>query len=258
MPNSSNAPGVAPTDFANILFAGPCNRHCPDCIGKQLPERVNANNLDLFPPHNIETLIAIVNRRGIRQIVLTGTTTDPQRYCCEAELLTLLRARITTGATYALHTNGVLALSKMAVLNQYDKATISFPSFEPETYARLMGSSDVPDLAHIVAEATIPVKVSLLLSEHNVREVGTFLHRCADIGVQRVVLRRRYGETRTWDILKGVPVQRHCRGNPVYTVEGMEVTYWTFETTTSTSINLFADGTLSTSYLLLETPELWT
>jgi hypothetical protein len=30
----------------------------------------------------------------------------------------------------------------------------------------------------------------------------------------------------------------------------MEVTYWDFDTTTSSSINLFADGTLGASYLL--------
>jgi hypothetical protein len=114
----------------------------------------------------------------------------------------------------------------------------------------------VPDLARIVAEARIPIKVSMLLSEHNVGEVDAFLHRCAEIGVRRVVLRRRYGETRDWPILQDKPVCRFYRCNPVYAIEGMEVTYWTFETTTSTSINLFADGTLGTSYLLMETPEL--
>jgi hypothetical protein len=37
---------------------------------------------------------------------------------------------------------------------------------------------------------------------------------------------------------------------------GMEVTLWSFEASTCRSLNLFADGTLGTSYLLTETPEL--
>jgi hypothetical protein len=40
------------------------------------------------------------------------------------------------------------------------------------------------------------------------------------------------------------------RDNPVYDYRGMEVTYWNFERTSSTSLNLFADGTISEEYLL--------
>jgi hypothetical protein len=46
------------------------------------------------------------------------------------------------------------------------------------------------------------------------------------------------------------------RGNPVMSWGGMEVTYWDFDESRCRSINLFADGTLGTSYLLSETPEL--
>ena len=41
---------LSKVDFANILFAGPCNRWCPDCIGHHLPARVNRSNLEQFPP----------------------------------------------------------------------------------------------------------------------------------------------------------------------------------------------------------------
>ena len=40
------APPAPMPDFANILFAGPCNRTCPFCIGKAMPGRVNVDNLD--------------------------------------------------------------------------------------------------------------------------------------------------------------------------------------------------------------------
>ena len=39
-------------------------------------------------------------------------------------------------------------------------------------------------------------------------------------------------------------------------LSGIEVTLWSFEAATCRSLNLFADGTPGTSYLLTETPEL--
>jgi hypothetical protein len=243
-------------DFANILFGGPCNRACPFCIGQLMPARVNHSNLDVFPPNGIDAFIREVNRHGIRQIVFTGTTTDPQLYRFEAGLLRWLRDRVTTGAQYSVHTNGVLALKRMSVFNQYDRACISFPSFVPATYEKMMGSRSVPDLAAILAQARIPVKVSCVVNEHNVAEMDSFLEGCGRIGVKRLVLRKLYGEQREWPLLAGLPLRSYYRGNPVYDCVGMEVTCWDFDLTSSTSINLFADGTLGTSYLLAETPEL--
>jgi MoaA/NifB/PqqE/SkfB family radical SAM enzyme len=243
-------------DFANILFAGPCNRACPFCIGTAMPDRVNQDNLDVFPPSNIDALIREVNRLGIRQIVFTGTTTDPQLYRHESALLAFLRERVTTGAQYSVHTNGVLALRKIDVFNQYDKACISFPSFIPGIYEKMMGSHHVPDLEEIVARSVIPVKVSCVVNEHNLGQIDAFLWQCRRIGVQRLVLRKLYGERRVWPILAGTPVKSYYRNNPVYDMDGMEVTYWDFDQSTSASINLFSDGTIGSSYLLAETPQL--
>ncbi len=257
-PSPPRVPELIPgqVDFANILFSGPCNRRCPFCIGKLMPGRVNGNSLELFPPRNLDAFIGEVNRLHIRQIVFTGTTTDPQLYRHEGALLKLLRGRVATGAQYSVHTNGVLALRKLDVFNLYDKACISFPSFELETYERMMGSRRVPDLAQIVARARIPVKVSCVVNEHNVSEMDCFLWRCQRMGIKRVVLRKLYGETRDWPILQGVRVKSHYRNNPIFEIGGMEVTYWDFDQSSSTSINLFSDGTLGASYLLAETPQL--
>jgi MoaA/NifB/PqqE/SkfB family radical SAM enzyme len=252
---SAGASSGPPIDFANILFAGPCNRACPFCIGKLMPERVNHSNLSLFPPKGIDPFIAEMNRLGIRQIVFTGTTTDPQLYRFEVDLLRLLRERVMTGAQYSVHTNGVLAIKKMTVFNEYDRACISFPSFVPATYEKMMGSRTVPDLAAILAQARIPVKVSCVVNEHNVQEIDSFLERCGRIGVRRLVLRKLYGDQREWPLLRGLPIRNYYRGNPVVDLAGMEVTYWDFDLTSSRSINLFADGTIGTSYLLTATPE---
>ena len=242
-------------DFANILFAGPCNRFCPFCIGKQLPAAVRADNLNLYPLRNQQAFVDEVNRLGIRQIVFTGTVTDPSLYRHQARLLDWLRQNVTTGASYSLHTNGVVAARTMELFNLYDKACISFPSFHSPTYERMMGSAKVPDLAAILRMAQIPVKVSCLINEHNCHEIEAFVGRCQQLGIERLVLRRLLGETRHWSVLaKRTPV-RFYRGNPVYDVDGMEVTYWNFDATESTSLNLFSDGTLGGSYLLTRTPQ---
>lgn len=242
-------------DFANVLFAGPCNRKCPWCIGKLIPARASEGNLDVFPPRGIDAFVEAVNAHRVREIVLTGTTTDPQLYRHEAELLALLRERLHPDARFSVHTNGALALRKMDVLNRYDRACVSFPSFRPETYEKMMGSRRVPDLTRIVREARIPVKVSCVLDEHNVSELGEFAAQCRDIGVRRLVLRRLYGETREWT-LPAWPVVGSFKGNPVLDADGLEVTYWDFDDTRCQSLNLFPNGTLGTSYLLATTREL--
>ncbi|OFW05830.1 MAG: hypothetical protein A3H96_15500 [Acidobacteria bacterium RIFCSPLOWO2_02_FULL_67_36] len=243
-------------DFANILFAGPCNRACPWCIGRLLPDRVNVSNLNEYPLRGLEGFVETVNRWRIPQVTLTGTVSDPQLYAHEARLLELLRERLHPCARLALHTNGVLALRRIDIFNRYDRACISFPSFNPATYARLTGSTHVPDLAAILRRATIPVKVSAVINEHNAGEVDEFVARCHEAGVRRLVFRTLYGDERRWSILPAYPVVKWFKGNAVLDYHGMEVTRWDFDRAECRSINLFADGTLGTSYLITRTPEL--
>jgi MoaA/NifB/PqqE/SkfB family radical SAM enzyme len=242
-----------PYDFANILLSGPCNLRCPYCIGRQVDPRLNQDNLGLFPPRNLAAFAALLRQHGVRQVVLTGTNTDPQLYRHEARLVTWLREQLP-GVRLSLHTNGQLALSKMAVLNAYDRVSLSFPSFDPGTYERMTGSCRVPDLERILQEARVPVKVSCVVNEHNVGQLEDFLTRCRALGVRRVVLRQLYGDTRRGDILPGQAPVSTYRNNPVYDYGGMEVTYWRFEDTSSTSLNLFSNGSISSEYLLARPP----
>lgn len=243
---------AATYDFANILFGGPCNLRCPYCIGQQLDPALNQNNLNLFPLRNLDRFVDLLRDHHITEITLTGTTTDPQLYRHEAELLAWLRQRLPPETRYALHTNGQLALRKLATFNLYDRVCISFPSFVPDTYQKMMGSPRVPNLAEIMRQATVPIKVSCIVNEDNVTEIDDFLAHCHSIGIKRLVLRQLYGETRRWDILNKVPQVRVYRRNPVYDYQGMEVTYWSFEATSSTSLNLFSNGLISPHYLLLK------
>jgi molybdenum cofactor biosynthesis enzyme MoaA len=236
-------------DFANILFAGPCNLRCPYCIGRQVDPALNRNNLDEFPLRNLDAFVELLRSHRVRQIILTGTTTDPQLYRREACLIRWLREQLPQ-AQLSLHTNGQLALEKMHVFNLYDRATVSFPSFDPDTYEKMTSSRRVPDLAAIVRAAQVPVKVSCVLNEHNVGQVDAFLARCREIGIRRLAFRQLYGDPRRWDILSHLTPVGSYRNNPIYDDAGLQVTYWNFDRTTSTSLNLFSDGTISTDYLL--------
>jgi len=236
-------------DFANILFAGPCNLRCPYCIGKQVDPALNQNNLDEFPLRNLDTFVALLRSHHVRQVVLTGTTTDPQLYRYEARLIRWLRGQLPE-ARLSLHTNGQLALEKIDIFNLYDRVSLSFPSFDPATYEKMTGSRRVPDLGTIVRAARVPVKLSCVLNEHNAGQVDSFLAQCREIGIRRLVLRQLYGDLRRWDILSDLTPVGTYRDNPVYDYGGMEVTYWNFYRTTSASLNLFSDGSISTEYLL--------
>jgi len=245
-------------DFANLLFSGggsrPCNAHCPYCIGRQIDPRLNAANLGLFPPRNLDRFVELIRACAIRQVVFSGTNTDPQLYCHEQRLIGHLRG-VLPGAQFSLHTNGRLALHKLGIFNLYDRVTLSLPSFDSATYRRMMGVPGVPDLAQILRQARVPVKISCVVTDDNAAGTGRFLEVCRSLGVRRVVLRKLYGERRPWRSLlprNGLSLARRgaFRGNRVYDFDGMEVTLWDFERTQATSINLFSTGVISTSYLL--------
>jgi molybdenum cofactor biosynthesis enzyme MoaA len=237
-------------DFANILLSGRCNLRCPHCIGHNQTLRGMPENLSQFPLNGLDRFISALCRYGITQISLTGTNTDPQLYAYEPELIAYLRQRIA-GVKISLHTNGILALRKMEVFNRYDRATISLPSFALTTYRQMTGRTAVLDLAAIMNAATIPVKISTLLTEQNIHEIPSIIMRCRELGISRMVLRRLYDETRAWHVFPDLQPIRYFAGNPVYEVDGLEVTVWDFATSQVRCLNLFSDGSISQEYQLL-------
>lgn len=236
-------------DFANILFSGPCNLRCPDCIGHKQNLRSMPENLTRFPLDGLEAFIEELRRHEVRRISFSGVNTDPQLYQHEAQLLSLLRREVPQ-VNISLHTNGLLALKKIETFNLYDRACISFPSFRPEVYRAMTGASRLLDLAAIVEAAEIPLKVSTLLTEENVGEVPSLIERCRELGIARMVLRKLYGETRQWNMFPDLRPARYFGGNPVYEIDGMEVTLWDFSTSCVRCLNLFSDGSISPEYQL--------
>jgi MoaA/NifB/PqqE/SkfB family radical SAM enzyme len=248
--NVDDALRTSQYDFANILFAGPCNARCPFCIGRQIDPRLSANNLREFPPRNLDHFIEMIVAHAIKQVVFTGTTTDPQLYRHEACLLDHLRGQLPGDTQYSLHTNGRLALQKLDTFNLYDRACISVPTFNPATYFKMMGMHGVPDLAQIIDRAQIPVKVSCVVSDDNRHELPEFLEHCLELGLKRLVVRQLYGDTQALPVIARLAWRSLYGGNPVYDYRGMEVTYWNFDQCDCQSLNLFSDGTISAEYLL--------
>jgi len=237
-----------PFDFANILLSGPCNQRCPGCIGERLEGRF-PGNLNQYPPTALEAFASRLRAAGTRQVSLTGTNTDPLLYRHHERLVTYLRSNLPA-VKLSLHTNGRLILPHLAEFHLYDRACVSFPSFDPETSRRMTGGMEPIDLERIFVESLIPVKISMLVTSRNRGEIGSFISRCHSVGARRLVLRRPFGEPYGDSFFPGRRPVRLFGGNPVYEIEGIEVTDWSFARADLRCLNLFSDGTISTEYLL--------
>jgi oxygen-independent coproporphyrinogen III oxidase len=243
-----------PFEFGNILFSGPCNQQCPFCIGHQLEQ--TPNNLRLYPLRNIEQFMSAMRDSKSSKVIMTGTRTDPQIYKYEAQLIADLRTALPN-VHISLHTNGLLAPAKINVFQQYDSCTISINSFEPDTYRKLHGVKQLPDIAYIRANApNVPIKLSCVLTRDNVHQVESYLERAKQLGIRRLALRHLYNDRERWPIpiLDAKQPTNYHQNNPVYDFDGLQVTHWVFDSTSGRSLNLFSDGTLSAEYLLTKAP----
>jgi len=189
------------------------------------------------------------------KIIFTGTRTDPQIYKYEKDLVNLFRTSLP-GVHISLHTNGVNALQKLETFNLYDSCTLSFNSFNHTTYQKLHGTKTIPDIQSILSKASMPVKLSCILTEDNIGEVEDYINSARELGVRRIAFRHIFGKG-PWPAIplfqSTTPVSYHC-SNPVYNFDGIQVTHWTFDSTSGKSLNLFSDGTISEVYLLSKAP----
>jgi molybdenum cofactor biosynthesis enzyme MoaA len=234
-------------DFANILLSGPCNLKCPYCIGRNPNLSGLPHNLNAFPLTGLDAFIETLNRYQVKQVSLTGSNTEPQLYLYEEELIQYLRSRIS-GVKLSLHTNGTLMTQKMAIVNLYDRVSVSMTSFNRQTRKKTTGVDWDFDLERIVRELTVPLKISTIITDDNLQEIPSIVARCKALGVSRMVLRKQYHERRDWDFF---PNQRPCKyfaGNPVYSLDGMEIAIWDFQKSTLQCLNLFSDGAITEDY----------
>lgn len=241
--------------FANLLFAGQCNARCYFCVGHQIDLRRVPPNLAEYPPHGLGRFLELIREHSIPEVVLTGINTDPLLYRPLDRLLETLRRELPAGVRLGLHTNGRLALTRMDLVRRCDKVCLSLPSFDPAVYRAVMGVPGPPDVERIQALSGLPLKLSCVVVEQNRDQVESYLQRCRDLDIRRVVLRKLLGERRSWsELLPGNwdrPAREHL-GCPVFDIDGLEVTLWDFSRTQAKSVNLFSHGEITEKYLLME------
>lgn len=236
-------------DYANILFTGKCNLNCFECIGKNPLLKGLPVNTSVFPLVNIDKLIEEVNKCNIPDLAFTGTNVDPQLYNFERELMGYLRERIRGRTKLSLHTNGLRALDKLDVFNSYDKASISFASFNPESYYKITGSRKMPDIEKIIRCSKVPLKFSMIITPFNKNEIPEYLNKVGDLGVKRVVIRKLKGydsqyPIENWEPFAGKAPIREIFGWPVYDIKGVETTICGFDSSFARGLFLFSDGRL--------------
>jgi hypothetical protein len=191
-------------------------------------------------------------KKNIKEINVTGSNTDPLLYRHIYKLTWLLRQSIP-GVRIGLRTNGVLILSNHKDLwTLYDKVSISVTSLDPELYTQTMGMGTPPNLEKIIAMGpTKELKLNVVLCPETVQTGDIFqtIAKASDLGIKRINLREPYGQPCIGDPLKGIlKSETSTYGMPTYKWGSTLVTYWDVHFVEVESINLYANGIVSTTY----------
>lgn len=252
--------------FANIHLSGPCNRSCYFCIGQHMMALDSYNNLDTWPLDGLDTFIGECLKHNISEVNVTGSNTDPLLYKHTPELKAYLKERISE-LRFGIRTNGVLALQRPEIMSLYDKGSITICSFDRNIYSAMMGQGVPPDIEKIIEAypniATRDWKVNIVLGPENIHgdhpDIYDTILRCKDIGIKRINLREPYGqphignplEGRGWnsceDSSLGMP-HYHAGGSSDDGEGSIEIWYWDVHYVEVESVNLYANGRVSTLY----------
>lgn len=235
--------------FGNIHLSGPCNRSCYFCIGQHMMALDTLNNLDTWPLAGLDEFVNSCLSHNVREINITGTNTDPLLFQHHHALVEHLRTRIE-GVTIGIRTNGVLATNKPDVWRLYDKASVTFPCFDPDVYQTQMGQGSPPDLWHICnMEGPGSLKINVVLDPAVVAVLMGTLDGFADMGITRVNLREPYGQPRVGDPLEGkLNRTGTVLGMPQYEYRGISIVHWDVHYVEVESVNLYASGKVSVTY----------
>jgi len=243
--------------FGNIHLSGPCNRSCYFCIGQHMMALDPLNNLDQWPLKGLHKFIYECQRNAVKEINLTGSNTDPLLYQHIQDLREYLRERIS-GLIFGVRTNGVLALQFPERWAQFDKASISVTSLDPELYAQTMGQGEPPDLAQLINPSDLPIlkqmpiKANVVLCPETIRGGDIFktLAGLAELGFKMINLREPYGQPHIGNPFKkwGYAPVSNVHGMPTYDVDGTTVVYWDVHYVEVESVNLYANGNVSVDY----------
>lgn len=236
--------------FGNIHLSGPCNRSCYFCIGQHMMALDPLNNLDTFPLAGLDLFIEECNQRGIGEVNLTGTNTDPLLYRHIPELRAALSSRLRSPLRFGCRTNGAAVTGNPDLWSMFDKASITICSMDAKIHTSMMGTGRPADIRKIVKMGgPKDVKVNIVLGPENRYDVYRTLDSLVHIpGILRVNLREPYGQPHIGDPLAEYWQSEKRLGMPVYNYHGLEVAYWDVHYCEVESVNLYANGNVSTDY----------
>lgn len=235
--------------FGNIHLSGPCNRRCYFCIGQHMMALDPLNNLKQWPLKNIDAFVADCLSHNISEINLTGSNTDPSLYRHIPELKKYLAEHIPN-LKFGIRTNGVN--SDEELWKWFDKGSISITTLDPELYKKTMGCGTPPDLKRIlkITEGK-NVKANIVLCPETVNTGDIFdtLDSLVELGFTKINLREPYGQPEVGDPISDASIRvADVFGMPTYQYKGALVTYWDVHYVEVESVNLYANGEVSTTY----------
>ncbi len=234
-------------DYASILFSRKCNSKCYFCIGNSDKFKNFGGNLNSKNLAGLEDFILLSKSNGIKYLSISGINADPQQYLYEMDFINILKNELPN-SELSLHTNGRNALSKNKEFNSYDKCTLSFASFDKKSYKKLMGVDSI-DINSVINNSMIPIKLSMILTEHNFGQEKDYILHAAELGIKRVIIRKLFGKENEFSLLEYETPKRFIYKNPVYEIDGVEVTVWNYSDSSAKAIYLFPDGSIRHSFI---------
>lgn len=235
--------------FGNIHLSGPCNRECYFCIGQHMMALDKYNTLDKWPLIGLDSFIEKCQAKGVHEINMTGSNTDPMLFKHTQKLKSYLLDHIPD-FRFKIRTNAVK--KNLDLLKLYDSGSVTICSFDPEIYKQMMGKGSPPDLDRLL-EATShwpDLKINIVLGPENIQN-GDFLKTLeilSENNIPKVNIREPYGQPRVGNPLANRKQAGTILGNPYYVFRDTKVAYWDVHYTEVESINLYANGRVSDTY----------
>lgn len=243
--------------FANIHLSGPCNRSCYFCIGQWMPGQDSQNNLDTVDLRGYDWFVRECRERGIEEVNITGSNTDPLMHSDLSSLCAKLRR--SGFKRIGIRTNGVLLEKMRHVLWCVQKASISVTSLDPKLYRETMGSGEPPnvrEIAQMCSDRGVELKANVVLCPETVDscDIYSTIRGLVGAGFRKINLREPYGQRHVGNPIAAIGVEPESRvhGMPRYVFdegdERVEVVYWDVHYVEVESVNLYADGHVSVLY----------
>lgn len=258
--------------FANINLLGKCNFDCRWCLGKDLPEFYQYNQLhDHFSEwKNFDRFLEDVKEAGIQQIYITGQNTDSLCYDYLEELMDHLK---NSGFYVGLRTNGYLGLKKIEAINAAttclgDAVSFTVLTLNPSTHKKIVGHSRIPNWKELFESVTSKMRVAIVIDRFNVHEFNDlikFLSQFKDkieyVQVRRISTDTRYDQFKIdiqkyenlyRSVKKNFPLVNEYESAESFNIHGIECSFWRTVKTTANSFNYYTNGVISKEYFIIE------